>query len=476
MSLEILKKIDDVAGQLKADALTESEKKSLEIKTELKSQIETEVKSLEAKLAQAEESSKKSIEKIEEAINSGFKSASEKKSSFSESEKKELVASLIAPTNLKSPVFSASEQNNKFFKNGQYKAFINTSDNSHAGVFFNGETQLGNIIEKLATINPVIDLVRNITTGDVEGQLTHTLIDRSAPNSVRGKMSVEGSGGTEMKKLKAKKISFYLSKYTAYNVITSEFYNALQAGQYNIDILQEEFAAIEENDKKIKASSIFNGELSDGTKGIKGIIPSVQEGSTANASTNIRRYLSAAQGVFTFDDFDKYIQSFKTPYTLNPSFSVLIDKGILASMFRLVGSDGHQLTERFEYVNGLIRIKTAQGLIRVIPIDTNTVAGNVDENDGFGNYSKFNDDFTANAAKVTTGFVGTAATDAGKLACVAGLFNDAYTLVNSSFVKVGVDANFKDELLDGEMIMGKVSYAAGNISKQEALGVAILKN
>ena len=142
MSLEILKKIDDVAGQLKADALTESEKKSLEIKTELKSQIETEVKSLEAKLAQAEESSKKSIEKIEEAINSGFKSVSEKKSTFSESEKKELVASLIAPTNLKSPVFSASEQNNKFFKNGQYKAFINTSDNSHAGVFLTEKLNL----------------------------------------------------------------------------------------------------------------------------------------------------------------------------------------------------------------------------------------------------------------------------------------------------------------------------------------------
>lgn len=471
MSLEILKKIDDVAVQLKADASIESEKKSLEIKNELKSQIETEVKSLEAKLAQAEEDSKKSIQKIEEAINSGFKSVSEKKSTFSEAEKKELIKSFITKTNLKSPTFSPEEQNNKFFQNAQLKAFINTSDNSHAGAFFNGETQLGNIIEKLATINPVIDLVKNITTNQVEGQLVHTLIDRTAPNSVRNKMSVEGSGGSEMKKIKAKKVSFYLSKYTAYNIITSEFYHALQAGQYNIDILQEEFAAIEENDRKIKAASIFNGELSDGTKGIKGIIPSAQE-----TQTNIRKYLSAAQGLFTFDDFDKFIKTFKTPYTLNPSFSVLIDKGILSSMFRTVGSDGHQLTERFEYVNGLIRIKTAQGLVRVIPIDTNDAAGNVDENDGFGNYSKFNDDFTPNASKVTTGFLGTPASDAGKLACVGGLFSDAYTLVNSSFVKVGVDDSFKDELIDGEMIMGKVSYAAGNVSKQEALGVAILKN
>ncbi|MEY2869742.1 MAG: hypothetical protein RIR01_2244 [Bacteroidota bacterium] len=472
MSNEIIKKIEDFGLQVKEQALAEAEKKSLEVKTELKTQITEMEAILKKQIADIEENSKKSISKIEDAINNGFSKASNgKKSIFSESEIKALVTSLITPTNLKSPTFTADEQNNKFFKNGQYKAFINTSDNSHAGAFFNGETQLGNIIEKLATINPVIDLVKNITVSQVQGQLAHTLIDRSAPNSVRGKMSVEGSGGSEMKKLKAKKVSFYLSKYTAYNVITSDFYNALQAGQYNTDALLEEFAAIEENDKKIKAASIFNGELSNGTDGIKGIIPSAQD-----ANNNIRKYLSAAQGVFTFDDFDKFIKGFKTPYTLNPSFSVLIDKGILAAMFRTEGSDGHQKTERFEYVNGLIRIKTAQGLIRVIPVDTNEAAGNVDENDGFGNYSKFNDDFTANASKITTGFVGTAASDAGKLACVAGLFNDGYTLVNSSFVKVGVDNNFKDELIDGEFVMGKVSYAAGNISKQEALGVAVLKN
>jgi len=39
MSLEIIKKIDDLAVQLKADASVESEKKSSEVKTELKSQI-----------------------------------------------------------------------------------------------------------------------------------------------------------------------------------------------------------------------------------------------------------------------------------------------------------------------------------------------------------------------------------------------------------------------------------------------------
>ena len=245
---EIIQKYEEVSI-VAQKAVNESKTFKEEVNAKLLP-LETEIKSLEAKLAQAEEDSKKSIQKIEEAINSGFKSVSEKKSTFSEAEKKELIKSFSTKTNLKSPTFLPEEQNNKFFHNAQLKAFINTSDNSHAGAFFNGDTQLGNIIEKLATINPVIDLVKNITTNQVEGQLVHTLIDRTAPNSVRNKMSVEGSGGSEMKKIKAKKVSFYLSKYTAYNIITSEFYHALQAGQYNIDILQEEFAAIEENDRK----------------------------------------------------------------------------------------------------------------------------------------------------------------------------------------------------------------------------------
>ena len=163
MSIEIIKKIEDFGLQVKEQALAEAEKKSSEVKTELKTQINEIEATLKKQIADIEENSKKSISKIEDAINNGFSKASnEKKSIFSESEIKALVTSLITPTNLKSPTFTADEQNNKFFKNGQYKAFINTSDNSHAGAFFNGETQLGNIIEKLATINPVIDLVKNI--------------------------------------------------------------------------------------------------------------------------------------------------------------------------------------------------------------------------------------------------------------------------------------------------------------------------
>lgn len=454
--------------------LADLQKKEIEpLQNEVKSLKEANAK-LEEKLSKEIENNQKNIDKIELAINKGFASTQQdNKKTLSDNEFKEFAEILKTQGDIKSGTGLANAA--KFYEKGQFKAFITATDNSHAGLFFTGETKLGTIIEKLATINPIIDLVRSLSTTKVLGELSYTLLDRSAPNSVNNKLVIESGSAKEMKKIKGKKISLYLGKFAGKNYITAEAYAALEAGQYDIDWLREEFAALEENDRKEVAASIMNGVLTDGNRGVKGILPNIQENS---ASSNFNNYCSAAQGVFTFDDFDKFIQKFKTGYTLNPAFAVLMDKAIFGSMFRTVGSDGHQLTERFIYAEnaGIIRIKTAQGAVRVIPVDTSVDSTKIDENDGFGKYTKFTDTFGAGATTVDKGFEGIPANDAGKIACLGGLFSDAYTLATSSVVKVGIDTSFKDELELGEYVMGKISYRAGNVVKQEATGVAILKN
>lgn len=463
---------DKIAENAKND-LTELKKVQIDpLKNEIKSLKEQNAK-LEEKLNHEVSNTQKSIDKIELAINKGFTSIQpESKREIQEKTFKEFSVLIKDKMQIRG---DSGQSADKYFDKGNFKAFITATDNSHAGLFFNGETKIGNVIEKLATFNPIVDLVRNLSTEKVLGALTYTLIDRSGTNSVNNKLVPESGVAKEGKKIKGKKISLYLGKYAGKNYVSAESYAALQAGQYDINWLQEEFAALEENDRKEVAASIMNGVLSDGNRGIKGILPSIQENATSGSYFN--NYCSAAQGVFTFDDFDKFIQGFLAGYTKNPAFTVLIDKAILATLFRTVGSDGHQLTERFIYADdGLIRIKTAQGAVRVIPIDTSTDANKVSENDGFGNYTKFTDTFGAGNATITTGFTGTPANDAGKIACLGGLFSEAYTLATSSVVKVGIDDSFKDELELGEYVMGKITYRAGNVVKQQATGVAILKN
>jgi len=471
---EISKKLDGIQQGLETSVKDIKENLVNQTKSIVDSEIKKINESVETQFKKINESNDKFQNTVEEFVNNTKSYTQKESSGLSEVEKKEFAEVIKTEVDLLNPV-SIKTDSGKFFKKGKFKAFINTSDNSHAGLFFNGETQIGNIIEKLATVNPIIDLVRNFSTNQVIGGLAFNLIDKSAPNSVNGKLANEGGTAKEMKKSKGKKVRFYLGKYIAKDYITAEAYEALQQGQYDFDWLLSEFAAIEENDRKEISASIMNGVLQAETQGIKGIIPAIQQ--TTSANSNFQRYLSAAQGVFTFNDFDKFIQKFKVGYTLNPGFACLMDKGVLASMFITEGTDGHQKTERFVYADdGLMKIKTAQGLIRIIPVDTNTDANKVDENDGFAKYNLFNDDFTAQNNPATTGFVGSAGPDSGKLACVAGLFNEAYTLATSTVVKTGVASSFKDELEDGEFVMGKVSYRAGNVTKEEALGIAVLKN
>ena len=430
MSLEILKKFDDVAGQLKADALTESEKKSQEIKTELKSQIETEVKSLEAKLAQAEESSKKSIEKIEEAINSGFKSASEKVDSKS-----------YIPLSLKEAQTIAQAIHSK--------AQIQFHALDKKAIRF-GDSTSTNTIDRPATVMGSFEVNKDIPStilqdvdvmpavNDNEGALVWNTFDESLIEAFEAN---ELEAAQVTKEVVYRNVKLALKKVQSrMNISTDVILNVMQGGN-QVNVLDRNIAGLNRKfDKKI-IKDVFQDVIAAANNSLVGKTATTTQYAPADAT--IRK------------DLRNFLSTLKKEFIGNSV--IYVSRQLINAAFSVEASDGHLPLEQFFYSNDIQAFVTPEGLI---PVRTF-------EHAQIGTYKSLNDgttDITSDYTAVTASLSG----NAGKLLAFVGDLKFAYKVIPSTMGIIGYDSNV-GTLLDGATKAGKIGYVAQGIVESQAI-------
>lgn len=430
MSLEILKKIDDVAVQLKADASIESEKKSLEIKNELKSQIETEVKSLEAKLSQAEEDYKKSIQKIEEAINSGFKSVSEKTDSKS-----------YVPLSLKEAQYIAEALNShkqaKFFISD--KKTIRFGDATSTNTIDRPATVMGSFeVNKdiPSTILQDVDLMPAVN--DNEGALVWNTFDESLIEAFEAN---ELDPALTSKEVVYRNVKLALKKVQAkMNISTDVIINVLQGGN-QVPVLERNIAGLNRKyDKKI-IKDIFQDIIASANNNLVGKTATTTQYAPADAT--IRK------------DLRNFLSTLKKEFIGNSV--IYVSRQLINAAFSVEASDGHLPLEQFSYSNNIQAFVTPEGLI---PVRTF-------EHAQIGTYKSLHDgstDITSDYTPVTGSLSG----NAGKLLAFVGDLKFAYKVIPSAMGIIGYESGV-GTLLDGATKAGKIGYVAQGIVESQAI-------
>jgi len=430
MSEHIIKKIDDLAVQLKADASVESEKKSSEVKTELKAQITEMETTLQKKIEEIEETSKKSISKIENAINSGFISVSEKADSKS-----------YVPLSLKEAQIIAQAIHSK--------SQINFYALDKKAIRF-GDSTSTNTIDRPATVMGSFEVNKDIPStilqdvdvmpavNDNEGALVWNTFDESLIEAFEAN---EFEAAQVSKEVVYRNVKLALKKVQSkMNISTDVILNVMQGGN-QVNVLDRNIAGLNRKfDKKI-IKDVFQDVIAAANNSLVGKTATTTQYAPADATIrkDLRNFLSTLKKEF-----------------INNSV-IYVSRQLINAAFSIEASDGHLPLEQFFYSTDIQAFVTPEGLI---PVRTF-------EHAQIGTYKSLHDgatDITSDYTAVTANLSG----NTGKLLAFVGDLKFAYKVIPSTIGIIGFDSNV-GTLLDGATKAGKIGYVAQGIVETQAI-------
>lgn len=360
-----------------------------------------------------------------------------------------------------------------FGKDGKESAFNNcgilerkslqTFNNSNAGAFVPAKRILGDLNINLITSNPVTSVVNNVAAGAiVAGELAYRTYDNS---KVAMDGTAEGVGATETDEVKMGEIDIYVGKNSAKIKISDKTLHSSLSGELSTDPLAQNMQALDEQYEKKIARKVLNGVEA---MGIQGIFPKALmsdfRGKVVPTSTGNKVILS---------DLLLLTSQIKGAYLRNAA--ILIDRAALHEIYLEPGNDGHLKIEQFDYSTGIAALRTAEGIIPLIGVDSSFKVADIANNDGFANYTPFSGSVAASALAGYTPSLYASASGAtdneGKAVAVLADFSKAYSLARSSVVQMGYDNSFGNLLNDGYVWGGKIGYVGGKPTTTEAIAV-----
>ena len=423
---EIIQKYEEVSI-VAQKAVNESKTFKEEVNAKLLP-LETEIKSLEAKLSQAEEDSKKSIQKIEEAINSGFKSVSEGVLKYNKLEKKSLESIAKALSKKETISLNADE----------FKA-IRFSDATTTGDFIGAPIKYGEIEtnkQVLTNILQDIDIMPAVAKndGDVAWDgFDESLVDIFDSNEMDAAQLSEAVKKSEIK----------------LNLVENKAKMAISArviqDPNQLGTLDRNLGALARRYERKLASKVYNDII------------------RAAISTNVAKFETStadapADGTAR-NDLRLFPSKLKIQYVDNAV--IYISRMFLNSLFSKEVSDGHLPLEQF-IANANSGINSFFTTEKNIPIRTF-------EHAQIGDYKSLANGTTNITADYVDGGENT-----GKLLAFVADLKTAYKLIPSSFDTVGYDASF-GYIINGSVPAGRIGYVAQGIVAKEAIKVLYAK-
>ncbi|MFT6842658.1 MAG: HK97 family phage major capsid protein [Psychroserpens sp.] len=334
---------------------------------------------------------------------------------------------------------------------------LRSFDNTSAGANVPEKRIIGNLDINLQTVSPVTSLVTNIAAGAiVAGSLGYKTFDESAVDIYEaGEMVAK----QETPNTKSGEVDIYVTQNAAKLRISDKTLHSSNSGEMSVNPLLREFMAIEKKYEKIIARKILNG---DNALSILGIFHSAHL-----VGSKIKKIATETSEIVTLKDLSILGLNLKGAYLRNSA--ILIDRAVLYQVAQEEGDDGHLKIEQFDYSNGIAAMRTPEGIIPLIGVDSSYLAADIKDNDGFADY----DSFTTPGTKITSGYTSVptapgATLNTGKAVAILADFSEFYSLARSSVVQTGVDNSFGNLLNDGYVWGGKIGYVGGKVTKQEA--------
>lgn len=461
------------AEQIIAEKLESAETASVATNESLKSltgslsELSTGIKGLVEKLAEPKEDSKLEEFKSELALVKAKIDASNAGSSFGKTidEKSINFVKEFAQKSLTKSSFKSTEKCSLVTELGTIETkSLRTFDNSSAGAAVPNKKILGDLNVVLQTVSPVTSIVNNVSAGNmVAGDLGYKTFD---PSYVAVYESNENEGKTETPNIVRGDINIHLMQNSAKVKISDKTLHSVQSGELTFNPIIRELDAVERFYEKKIARQVLNGAIG---MGVNGIFPKSQvSGFKGKLIETIN------DNYITLQDLARLPANLKSDYLSNAA--ILIDRKALYDLYFDEAADGHLKIEQFDYKNGIAALRTPEGVIPLIGVDSDSLDANVANNNGFGNYTSFKSSSTIlSGYSPRYGAVSGASDNAGKALAVLADFNMAYTLCRSSVVQMGYDSSFRDILNDGYVWGGKIGYVGGTVTVEEAINVLYCK-
>ena len=343
---------------------------------------------------------------------------------------------------------------------------MQTFDNSDVGAFVPNTRILGELNINLQTVSPIVSLVSNINAGAiVAGDMGYKTFDESLVDMFESNES-EGKPTTEQ--IKRGEIIIHVAQQSAKIKISDKTIHSIESGELIGNPLMKLFGALENKYRKNIARQILNAPATN--QGIKGIFAMSQL-----SGSKMKTVETAADNIVTLKDLGNLTSQIKIDYLRNSV--MLVDRKILYEGYFNEAADGHLRLEQFDYSNGMIGLRTPEGVIPLVGVDSSYFDADVASNDGFANYKSF-----AGAGTILSGYtpsqyaaVPGATDNAGKAVAILADWKMAYSLANSSVVRLGYDQSFGNMLVNGFVWGGKIGYVGGAPTVEEAIAILTVK-
>lgn len=344
---------------------------------------------------------------------------------------------------------------------------LRTFDNSNAGAEVPEKRILGTIDINLQTVSPITSIVNNISAGSiVAGALGYKTYDESAVDIFE---SGEMVGKQETPNTVKGNVDIYVTMNAAKVRISDKTLHSVSGGEMAVNPLLREFMAIERKYEKNIAKQILNGK---NELGIYGIFSTAQQ-----SGSKIKVVETENLEKVTLKDISSLGSNLKGDYLRGAA--VLIDRRALYELFYDEASDGHLKLEQIDYINGLAALRTPEGIIPLIGVDSSFLVADIKDNNGFGNYTPFagvvpGSQITGYTPSMYSG-VPDATVNKGKVVAILANFGLGYSLARSSVVQTGVDNSFGNLLENGYVYGGKIGYVGGKTTIQESIALLYIR-
>jgi len=467
---ENIEKSNTVASQ-NAQVLSELAKSTQAIAEGLKTIVEKSVKDEEISKSVTELSEIKAelevLKARDEARSKGFVSASAEEAKIEKAKEglKTILSSLISKSKLGSPESVSLKETGLFNEIGILNKSLVTFDNTSAGAAVPAKRTIGTVNINVQTVSPITSLVTNINAQNmVAGDIGYRTFD---PSLLRITGSNENQGKITSDQIKNAEVLIQLGQISAKLPISDKTLHAAMSGEFTFNPINQNLIELERRYEKQIARDILNGNGSDG---IHGMIAESQKSGFRGFAVE-----SANDNYVTLQDLARLGANLKKPYLSNAA--IIIDRAALYDLYFDEADDGHLRIEQFDYASGIASLRTPEGVIPLIGVDSSCLEANVDSNDGFANYKSFKSSSTilSGYAPKVGAPTGAQTDNAGKLVAVIGDLSSAYTLARSSVVQMGVDDSLSNILTQGYTWAGKIGYVGGKVINQEAFGVLYVK-
>jgi hypothetical protein len=466
---ENIEKSNTAAAQ-NAEVLSELAKSTQAIAEGLKTIVEKSVKDEEISKSVAGFSEIKAelevLKARDEARSKGVVSGSAEEAKLEKAKEglKTIASAIVSKAKASSKEAASLKETGLFNEIGILNKSIVTFDNTSAGAAVPAKRTIGTVNINVQTESPITSLVTNINAGAiVAGELGYRTYD---PSLLRITGSNENVAKTTSEQVKNSEVLIHVEQRSAKMPISDKTLHAAMSGEFTFNPINQNLIELERRYEKQIARDILNGNGSDG---IHGIIAESQKSGFRGFAVE-----SANDNYVTLQDLARLGSNLKKFYLNNAA--IIIDRAALYDLYFDEADDGHLRIEQFDYASGIASLRTPEGVIPLIGVDSSCLDANVDSNDGFANYKSFKSSSTLLSGYTPKVGAPSSGTDnAGKLAAVIGDLSSAYSLARSSVVQMGVDDSLSNILTQGYTWAGKIGYVGGKVVNQEAFGVLYVK-